>query len=144
MEKSYLFIIHLWSFYIDRRTHHVLLYDGSLQIMKRIRVVPPSIQATVQKCVGHPKRTGPGTSQINKRQLYFAIANPPGFLPSFVERKKISPQLKDQGTETLPMTWRLAVLLFSSGHQRDEPCRMIARMRDFAKKYSQRHPWTQK
>ena len=40
-----------------------------------IRVVPPSIQATVQKCVGHPKRTGPGPpKQINVNYIWLVVS----------------------------------------------------------------------
>ena len=80
--KSYLFIIDLRSFYIDRRTHHLLVYDGSLRIMNKLRPNHSGCSTVhssyAEKCVGHPKRTGPGTSQINKRQLYLVG----GFNPS--------------------------------------------------------------
>lgn len=109
-----------------------------------IRVVPCC--STVHSSYGRsknvldtPKEQALGLPN-KETSTIFCACKPPRVSPLFCWAKKL-PQLNNQGTETLPMTWLLAVLLFSSGHQRDEPCRMVARMRDFAKKYSQRHPW---
>jgi len=82
MLKSYLFIIDLRSFYIDRRTHHLLVYDGSLRILKKL---PPNHSrcSTVHSSYGSkmcwtPQKNRPWDYQINKRQLYLVG----GFNPS--------------------------------------------------------------